>query len=44
LETILKHISYVDPAKSIEEIREENKILQEKIDAEIKLYGYRRTV
>jgi protein SCO1/2 len=44
LETILKHISWVDPPKSIEEIREENKILQEKIDADIKLNGYRRTV
>jgi protein SCO1/2 len=44
LETILQHISWLDPVKSIEEIREENKILQEKIDAEIKLYGYRRTV
>jgi protein SCO1 len=44
LETILKHISWLDPPKSIEEIREENKILQEKIDADIKLHGYRRTV
>jgi protein SCO1/2 len=44
LETILKHISWLDPVKSIEEIREENKILQEKIDADIKLHGYRRTV
>ena len=44
LETILKHISWVESPKSIEEIREENKILQEKIDADIKLHGYRRTV
>jgi protein SCO1 len=44
LETILQHISWLDPPKSIEEIREENKILQEKIDADIKLHGYRRTV
>jgi protein SCO1/2 len=44
METILQHISWLDPPKSIEEIREENKILQEKIDADIKLHGYRRTV
>jgi len=44
LETILQHISWADPPKSPREIIEENKILQEKIDAEIKLYGYRRKV
>jgi protein SCO1/2 len=44
LETILQHISWADPPKSPQEIIEENKILQEKIDAEIKLYGYRRKV
>jgi len=44
LETILRHISWADPTKSREEIIEENKILQEKIDADIKRHGYRRTV
>jgi protein SCO1 len=44
LETILQHISWANPPKSPQEIIEENKILQEKIDAEIKLYGYRRKV
>jgi protein SCO1 len=44
LETMLQHISWADPPKSPQEIIEENKILQEKIDAEIKLYGYRRKV
>jgi protein SCO1 len=44
LQTILQHISWADPTKSREEILEENKLLQEKIDADIKLHGYRRTV
>jgi protein SCO1/2 len=44
LETILQHISWADPPKSPQEIIEENKLLQEKIDAEIKLYGTRRKV
>ena len=44
LETILQHLSWADPPKSPQEIIEENKLLQEKIDAEVKLYGTRRKV
>lgn len=43
-EAILQHISWADPPKSFEERFKENKALQEKIDREVKLYGYRRTV
>jgi protein SCO1/2 len=42
--SILRHISWADSSKSREEILEDNRILQEKIDAEVKLYGYRRIV
>jgi len=41
--TILQHISWADPPKSLEETLEENKAIQEKIDKEIKQYGYRKT-
>jgi protein SCO1/2 len=41
--TILEHISWADPPKSLEETLEENKAIQEKIDKEIKQYGYRKT-
>jgi protein SCO1/2 len=44
MQSILQHISWTDPPKSREEILEENRLLQEKIEADIKLYGYRRTV
>lgn len=42
--TILKHISWTDPPRSLEERLAENRLLQEKINHEIKLYGYRRIV
>ena len=41
--TILQHISWVEPQKSFAERLEENKRTQEKIDKEVKTYGYRRT-
>ncbi|HEX8186225.1 MAG TPA: SCO family protein [Blastocatellia bacterium] len=44
MQTILQHISWADPAKSLKQRLEENKALQEKIDKEVKMYGYRRTV
>jgi protein SCO1 len=44
LSSILLRVSWADPTKSPQQIQEENKILQDKIDADVKLYGYRRTV
>lgn len=44
LQTILQHISWADPPKSLKERLEENKALQAKIDIDVKLHGYRRTV
>jgi protein SCO1/2 len=42
--TVLQHISWADPPKSFQERVEENKALQKKIDQEVKLYGYRKSV
>jgi protein SCO1 len=42
--TILQHISWADPPKSLEERLEENKAIQEKINKEVKQYGYRKTI
>lgn len=44
MHTILKVISFADPPKSFKEIVEANKALQEKIDKERKVHGYRKTV
>jgi protein SCO1/2 len=41
--TILQHVSWADPPKSLEERLEENKAIQEKINKEVKQYGYRKT-
>lgn len=41
--TILQHIAWADPPKSLEERIRENKIIQAKIDKEVKQYGYRKT-
>jgi protein SCO1 len=41
--TVLQHISWADPPKSFEERLKENKATQERIDREVKQYGYRRT-
>ena len=40
--TILEHIGWADPPKSLEQRLEENKRLQERINKEVKRYGYRR--
>jgi hypothetical protein len=40
----LQHISWADPPRSLEERLEENKALQEKINKEVKQYGYRKTI
>src|SRR5215510_4329517 len=44
LYTILQHISWADPPKSLEERLKENKAIQEKINKEVKQYGYRKTI
>jgi protein SCO1/2 len=41
--TVLEHISWANPPKSFEERLKENKAVQERIDKEVKQYGYRRT-
>lgn len=41
--TVLQHISWTDARKSFKEKMEENKKVQERIDKEVKAYGYRRT-
>ncbi|HEY7181801.1 MAG TPA: SCO family protein [Blastocatellia bacterium] len=41
--TILEHISWADPPKSLEQRLEENKVIQERINKEVKTYGYRTT-
>jgi len=41
--TVLQHISWADPRKSLKERIEENKKIQERIDREVKAHGYRRT-
>jgi protein SCO1/2 len=42
--TVLQHISWADPPKSFEERLKENKAIQEKINKEVKKYGYRKTI
>ncbi|MEW6213079.1 MAG: SCO family protein [Acidobacteriota bacterium] len=44
LSTVLKKISWADPPKTREQIMEENRKLQEQINKERKVYGYRKTV
>jgi protein SCO1 len=44
LNHILKVISWADPPKTFKQKIEENKALQEKIDNDRKMYGYRRTI
>jgi protein SCO1 len=42
--TVLQHISWADPPKSLDERREENRKLQQQINEEVKRYGYRKVV
>jgi protein SCO1 len=42
--TVLQHISWADPPKSLEERRKENQRLQELIDEEVERYGYRKVI
>jgi protein SCO1/2 len=44
LYTVLQKISWADPPLTREQMLEENRKLQEKIDKEVKMYGYRKTV
>ena len=41
--TVLQHISWADPPKSLKERLAENQVIQERINKEVKVYGYRRT-
>jgi protein SCO1 len=41
--TVLQHISWADPPKTLEQRIEENKAVQERINREVKQYGYRKT-
>jgi hypothetical protein len=42
--TVLTKISWANPPKTLAERLEENKKLQEKINKDRKIYGYRKTV
>jgi protein SCO1 len=44
LYTVLEHIAWADPPKSLEERLEDNRRLQQKIDQEVRQYGYRKIV
>lgn len=44
VDRILRHVSWTDPIKSFKERMEENKRVQQKINEEVKKYGYRRSV
>jgi len=41
---VLRKISWADPPKSQEQVLEENKKLQEQIDKERRMHGYRKTI
>ncbi len=42
--TILQRISWANPPKTLQERLEENKKLQQQIDKEVKMFGYRKIV
>lgn len=42
--TVLQHISWADPPKSLEQRLEDNRRLQAQIDEEVRRYGYRKVV
>ena len=44
MSTVLRKISWADPPKSYEQVMKENRQLQEKINKERRMYGYRKTV
>lgn len=44
LSTVLRKISWANPPRSREQVLEDNKKLQEQINRERKIYGYRKTV
>ena len=44
MSTVLRKISWADPPQSLEQVMQENRKLQEKINRERKVYGYRKTV
>jgi protein SCO1/2 len=44
MSTVLLKISWADPPKTREQIMEDNKKLQERIDKEHKMFGYRMTI
>lgn len=44
MSTVLRKISWADPPKSLEQVMQENRKLQEQIDRERKMFGYRTSV
>jgi protein SCO1/2 len=42
--TLLDHVEWTDPPKSLAQRRRENRNLQQRIEQEISLYGYRKIV
>jgi protein SCO1/2 len=42
--TVLQHISWADPPKSLEMRLEDNRKLQQRINQEVRMYGYRKVV
>jgi len=42
--TVLQHISWADPAPSLEQRLDDNRRLQKQIDEEVRQYGYRKVV
>jgi protein SCO1/2 len=42
--TVLQHISWADPPKSPQQRMRENRELQERIEREVALYGYRKVI
>lgn len=41
--TVLQHISWADPPKSLKERLAENRAIQDRINKEVRAFGYRRT-
>ena len=42
--TVLQHISWADPPKTPQQRMRENRELQERIEKEVALYGYRKVI
>jgi protein SCO1/2 len=44
LRTVLQHLSWADPPKTLEQVLQANRELQAEVDREVRLYGYRKIV